>query len=62
MSDLPKWTKKEQFTDRNWGLQMDRYQKALGIAWEALEWHTRSDYPSKIAKDAMRRISELGEK
>ena len=36
-SDLPEWTKKEQFTDRNWGVQMDKYHTALSIAWEALE-------------------------
>ena len=34
---LPKWTEQEQFTDRNWGVQMDRYHKALAVACEALE-------------------------
>lgn len=34
---LPTWTEKEQFTDRDWAQQMDRYHKALTIAWEALE-------------------------
>lgn len=65
---LPKWMSQESLCDCDGCGYAIRMHNALSIAWEALEWYALMHDGKKLkvtvdrtlAKDAMRRIEELG--